>query len=264
MVLDTIGELAQLYQIATVVFVGGSLVPAGGHNILEPALYGKPIVFGPHMENFAEIAEASSPTARPSRCARSASSKSGRRPDGDPVRRARLGAAARALVEANRGAKDTTLAVHHRAASPASAASGGPSLPRDPLSVLSASYGHVARMRRSWYERHPPSRRRLERPVISVGNLSVGGSGKTPVVAALARMLHRDGAAAGDPQPRLRATRTQRRRGRRQRRERVLEPVERSGDEPQMLARALPVCRCSCAPIAISPDGWPSGSSAAR
>ena len=40
-VLDTIGELAQLYQLATVVFVGGSLVPAGGHNILEPALYGK-------------------------------------------------------------------------------------------------------------------------------------------------------------------------------------------------------------------------------
>src|SRR4029079_3203495 len=57
-VLDTIGELAQLYQIATVVFVGGSLVPAGGHNILEPALYGKPVVFGPHMENFAEIADA--------------------------------------------------------------------------------------------------------------------------------------------------------------------------------------------------------------
>ena len=55
-VLDTIGELAQLFQIATVVFVGGSLVDAGGHNILEPAVFGKPIVFGPHMQNFAEIA----------------------------------------------------------------------------------------------------------------------------------------------------------------------------------------------------------------
>ena len=44
-------------------------------------------------------------------------------------------------------------------------------------------------MRRSWYERHPQSRRSLDRPVISVGNLSVGGSGKTPIVAALARML---------------------------------------------------------------------------
>src|SRR5262245_30207716 len=55
-VLDTIGELAQLYQVATAVFVGGSLVDAGGHNILEPAVFGKPIVFGPHMQNFAEIA----------------------------------------------------------------------------------------------------------------------------------------------------------------------------------------------------------------
>ena len=58
MVLDTIGELAQLYQIATAVFVGGSLVPAGGHNILEPAIHGKPIVVGPHMQNFKEITEA--------------------------------------------------------------------------------------------------------------------------------------------------------------------------------------------------------------
>ena len=55
-VLDTIGELAQLYQVATLVFVGGSLADAGGHNILEPAVFGKPIVFGPHMHNFAEIA----------------------------------------------------------------------------------------------------------------------------------------------------------------------------------------------------------------
>ena len=56
-ILDTIGELAHLYQIATAVFVGGSIVPAGGHNILEPAAHGKAIVFGPHMENFSEIAE---------------------------------------------------------------------------------------------------------------------------------------------------------------------------------------------------------------
>jgi hypothetical protein len=66
--LDTIGELAQLYQVATVVFVGGSLVDTGGHNILEPAVFGKPIVFGPHMQNFAEIAQRFSTTAPPSRC----------------------------------------------------------------------------------------------------------------------------------------------------------------------------------------------------
>ena len=47
-----------VYQLGTVVFVGGSLVPTGGHNILEPAVFGRPVVFGPHMQNFAEIAAA--------------------------------------------------------------------------------------------------------------------------------------------------------------------------------------------------------------
>jgi 3-deoxy-D-manno-octulosonic-acid transferase len=55
MVLDSIGELAALYQLATVAFVGGSLVPRGGHNILEPALYGIPIITGNHYENFRDI-----------------------------------------------------------------------------------------------------------------------------------------------------------------------------------------------------------------
>ncbi len=52
---DSIGELAALYSLATVAFVGGSLVPRGGHNILEPALYGVPIVTGNHYENFREV-----------------------------------------------------------------------------------------------------------------------------------------------------------------------------------------------------------------
>jgi 3-deoxy-D-manno-octulosonic-acid transferase len=53
--IDTIGELAALYSLATVAFVGGSLVPRGGHNILEPALYGVPIVTGSHYENFRDV-----------------------------------------------------------------------------------------------------------------------------------------------------------------------------------------------------------------
>jgi 3-deoxy-D-manno-octulosonic-acid transferase len=111
-VLDSIGELAQLYQLATVVFVGGSLADHGGHNILEPAIFGKPIVFGPHMQNFREIAEAFIGNGAAIQV------QSDRELDEailslvrDPVHRARLGAAARALVEANRGAKDKTLAV---------------------------------------------------------------------------------------------------------------------------------------------------------
>jgi len=55
-VLDTLGELAQLYSVASVVFVGGSLVPAGGHNMLEPASRRKPVLFGPHTENFRDAA----------------------------------------------------------------------------------------------------------------------------------------------------------------------------------------------------------------
>jgi len=55
--LDTIGELAGLFQVADVVYMGGSLVPTGGHNILEPAHWAKAVVFGPHMENFHETAE---------------------------------------------------------------------------------------------------------------------------------------------------------------------------------------------------------------
>ncbi|HKW34247.1 MAG TPA: 3-deoxy-D-manno-octulosonic acid transferase [Candidatus Acidoferrum sp.] len=56
LLLDSIGELASLYRLADGAFVGGSLVPSGGHNILEPAAFGKVPVFGPSMENFAEIA----------------------------------------------------------------------------------------------------------------------------------------------------------------------------------------------------------------
>jgi 3-deoxy-D-manno-octulosonic-acid transferase len=110
-ILDTMGELAQIYQVATVVFVGGSLVDAGGHNILEPAVFGKPIVFGPHMHNFTEIARTFLDNGAAIQVA------TGRELEpvlldllGDPVRRATLGAGARALVEANRGARNKTLA----------------------------------------------------------------------------------------------------------------------------------------------------------
>ncbi len=54
--LDTIGELSKLYSIGTIIFVGGSLVPIGGHNVLEPVAYKKAVIFGPHMDNFLEIA----------------------------------------------------------------------------------------------------------------------------------------------------------------------------------------------------------------
>ena len=57
LILDTIGELAQFYALSDMAFIGGSLIPWGGQNLLEPAFYSKPIFFGPHMDNFAHLAE---------------------------------------------------------------------------------------------------------------------------------------------------------------------------------------------------------------
>ena len=107
------------------------------------------------------------------------------------------------------------------------------------MTVLSAAYGGVARFRRSWYDRRPASRIRLSRPVVSVGNLVTGGSGKTPVVAAVAAVLSRHG---------HRPAILSRGYGRSRRAPGIvvvtegtgpLVPVEQSGDEPQMLARDI-------------------------
>ena len=56
-ILDTLGELVAFYRLCTVAFVGGSLAPVGGHNILEPVMFAKPLLFGPHMHHFPELAD---------------------------------------------------------------------------------------------------------------------------------------------------------------------------------------------------------------
>jgi 3-deoxy-D-manno-octulosonic-acid transferase len=109
-VLDSIGELAHLYRLATVVFVGGSLVPTGGHNILEPAVHGRPILFGPHMENFKEIAR----TFLEARAAVQVRDEweleaAFRDLLGGAARRQALGRAAQKIVDASHGARERTL-----------------------------------------------------------------------------------------------------------------------------------------------------------
>ena len=127
------------------------------------------------------------------------------------------------------------------------------------MKFLSTAYGQVARARRAWYEAAPRRRRHLSQPVVSVGNLSVGGSGKTPAVAALARLLLAAGA---------RPVILSRGYARREPVEGVLvvsdgrlvfEPVERSGDEPQLLARTLPGV-----PVLVCPDRHLAGVLAER
>jgi len=109
--LDSIGELASLYRLADGAFVGGSLVPSGGHNILEPAAFGKIPVFGPSMENFADIA---------SRFVAAGAAIQVESPEDagvawiellrDPERRHKMGENAKHLVDSSRGATDRALA----------------------------------------------------------------------------------------------------------------------------------------------------------
>jgi 3-deoxy-D-manno-octulosonic-acid transferase len=111
LLLDSIGELASIYRCADGVFVGGSLVPSGGHNILEPAAFGKIPVFGPSMENFSEMA---------SRFVSAGAAVQVESPEDagvawielfrDPDRMAAMGETARSLVEDSRGATDRALA----------------------------------------------------------------------------------------------------------------------------------------------------------
>ncbi|HKV27113.1 MAG TPA: 3-deoxy-D-manno-octulosonic acid transferase [Candidatus Acidoferrales bacterium] len=111
LVLDSIGELAGLYSLADAAFVGGSLVPSGGHNILEPAWFSKPPVFGSSMENFRDMAARFSSTGAGIQVSSGAElGKVWVKLIGDPSRSAEMGRKARALVEANRGATARTLA----------------------------------------------------------------------------------------------------------------------------------------------------------
>jgi len=105
LLLDTLGELASAFSFATVAFVGGSLVERGGHNILEPAAWGKAVVVGPHMENFQEIADA----FLAEQALVQVADEEGLlvaldRLLSDEPRRHVIGERAQALVEANRGA----------------------------------------------------------------------------------------------------------------------------------------------------------------
>jgi tetraacyldisaccharide 4'-kinase len=127
------------------------------------------------------------------------------------------------------------------------------------MHLASGLYASIARARRRWYARHPEARRRLQRPVVSVGNISVGGTGKTPMVAHLARLLVEAGERPGILT-----------RGYARRRpeegvtvvgdgERVIDDVARAGDEPLMLARSLPGV-----PVLVSADRYLAGCLAER
>lgn len=241
LLLDTIGELSGLFPSADAVFMGGSIVTHGGHNVLEPAFFGKACIVGPYMQNFQDIADQF----------RAAGALVEIRSPGElagAVERlfenpGDLGERARRCAEANRGAAARAMAdiewlyrerfPRHRRSTPELVVMW-------PLSKL-WKWGGARRQRRFL-----ANRKRLRSPVISVGNITTGGTGKTPLVLWLAERL---------PEPAI-LTRGYGR----QSTDKFLilgpgaaAPVRLTGDEPQLFLRAGTVV------VGIGPDRAEAG-----
>jgi 3-deoxy-D-manno-octulosonic-acid transferase len=115
LLLDTLGELADFYAAADVAFVGGSLVPIGGHNLLEPAALGIPVLSGPEQFNSPELARALGEQGALTIVHDAAELAAAlTRLLADPQARVRQGAAGRAAVAANRGALERLLGLIDR------------------------------------------------------------------------------------------------------------------------------------------------------
>lgn len=190
LVLDTIGELASVFGLGDVVFMGGTLARRGGHNVLEPAIQGKPIVVGPHMENFAAIAadfRARGAWVEIDHGGELAEAV--RRLLDDPRERDRLGALAAEVAARNTGVA-AKAAAEILDAQDAALPLWRWSSPARPVLWM------LAQLARLWMlgnhrkqRRDVATARALGRPVISVGGIAMGGSGKTPFVEMLASRL---------------------------------------------------------------------------
>jgi 3-deoxy-D-manno-octulosonic-acid transferase len=248
LLLDSIGELSGLFAVADVVFMGGTLVDRGGHNILEPALFAKPVVMGPHMENFRAIAAdflaASACVEIPNSAA--LADAIGKLLD-SPDAAVEMGRRAYACAQARRGASQRAAAAvrelydsrlpHFRHA-----------LPIETLAwPLARAWMRGARSR---HKRDLRKQRRIDVPVISVGNLSMGGTGKTPCVLRVVELLKSRGKSPGI------LTRGYGRVSP----EKILAlgpgaslPAERTGDEPQIFLRS------GAAPVGIGANRFETG-----
>ncbi len=246
LLLDSIGELAALFAAADVVFMGGTLARRGGHNLLEPALFGKAVILGPHMENFQAMAsefDAAEACVRIGSAGELAPAVE-RLLDDDAAAR-EIGRRALRCVEARRGG---TARVVREIGERLQASRYRPAMPwlviLWPLARL-WEWGGERRQARA-LERQ----RKLDVPVISIGNLTMGGTGKTPCVLQVADVLKCRGRKPGiltrgygrnspighmavAPGAKVRA--------------------EKSGDEPQILIRS------GLAPVGIGADRFRTG-----
>jgi 3-deoxy-D-manno-octulosonic-acid transferase len=190
LLLDTVGELADTFPQAHVVFVGGSLAPRGGHNILEPAAAAVPIVVGPHLENFAAIAR----EFLDSRAIMQIQREDELLPVIrqlllDPAAAREVGKRARELVERHVGASHR-VAAHVRPLYDSAFLKPARGLvARSILASLALLWRSAAAVNRRRSERHAACLPSLTVPVVSIGGITVGGSGKTPLTNYLAARL---------------------------------------------------------------------------
>jgi len=194
--LDTIGELAGLYPLANVVFVGGSIAPRGGHNILEPAAAGLPIITGTHMHNFESIARDFAAASAFMQVKNQAELKTVVHHFlSNPDLANAMGQRARALVENSRGAAQFMARQVEPLFYTASWSQPMGVIQRSLLQPLALLWEWGGDIKRDRSEQRAASLRPIPVPVVSVGGITVGGSGKTPFVNYLAHVLRDRGQA---------------------------------------------------------------------
>jgi len=233
--IDAIGVLRSLYPLATVAFVGGSLIEHGGQNPLEASAAGVPVVFGPHMSNFREIA---------SELLRHGAARQVSDTEelgavlneilADEELRRRMALSAKSAIKENQEALPLTVEAVRSALALRGSYARAPLILRALAKVYQTVIGIFRRDPAKTLARAP----RLATPTVSVGGLSFGGSGKSPMVAMLARAFQDRGEKVAvltrgyggkGPEPLIVSD------GRD-----LLAGAEDAGDEPVMLARNLP------------------------
>ncbi|HEY4359484.1 MAG TPA: tetraacyldisaccharide 4'-kinase [Bryobacteraceae bacterium] len=185
LLLDSIGELAALFQRAAVTFMGGTLASRGGHNILEPSYFATPVIAGPHMENFADMAGEFTNAGALLRI-----DSANQLAEAVSHAARETGLRAQTLAASKRGAITRIAAAIEQAAD-----AGLPNAPhtlaaRLFLTPLSGLWTFV-HLRNIANKR--AGARQLRTKVVSIGGLTMGGAGKSPIAAHLAASLRAAG-----------------------------------------------------------------------